>query len=150
MESSARQAARPEGGLPDSDLSRRRCVLRVKTTADGGVKDGQCPRGRKPERTVFGLPTGWTVFHLPSIPGARNTVGSAGSNPAGGERRVAWAGVRLHQLGPVYTRGPERSEATRRRLSRPAFAPVATVAVGSVDWGHRTAEGAVMLGPAVD
>ena len=73
-----------------------------------------------------------------------------GSNPAGGERRVAWAGVRLHQLGPVYSRGPESSEATRRRLSRPAFAPVATVAVGSVDWGHRTAEGAVMLGPAVD
>jgi len=86
-------------------------------------------------------------------PGASNTVGSerpAGSNPAGGERRVAWAGVRLHQLGPVYSRGPESSEATRRRLSRPAFAPVATVAVGSVDWGHRTAEGAVMLGPAVD
>jgi hypothetical protein len=39
---------------------------------------------------------------------------------------------------------------SRRRLSRPAFAPADTVAVGCVDWGYLAAEGAEQtLRPAV-
>ena len=102
MESSARQAARPEGGRPDSDLSRRRCVLRVKTTADGGVMDSALWDGNRRGRCLAYLPGGRYFIYRP--PWARNTVGSerpAGSYPAGGERRVAWAGVRLQQPGSV-------------------------------------------------
>ena len=67
MESSARQAARPEGGRPDSDLSRRRCVLRVRTTADGGVKDSARGDGNRRGRCLAYRPGGRYFIYRPPL-----------------------------------------------------------------------------------
>ena len=95
-------------------MGRRRCALRCRTTADSGGKDSARGRGDgDPERRGGRC--------LVSRPGVDGTVGSRSCGriqPCG--RRAA--GVRLHQLGPVYNRGPEklrrRGQATWRRRRR--------------------------------
>ena len=94
--------------------------------ADGGGKPGRASVRADGELRVDGISfadPGWTVFHLPSTPGLHGPSDrerAAGSDPAEPSGSVEWAGVRLNQLGLLYSRGPESEAKSFQRHGEPA------------------------------